>query len=295
MPRFVEKICTECKNKFLGQPSQRCCSRKCAFSLRRKETFARNSRPCETCGKVFAPDADRVNARFCSNECRKKQVRKTCPICKNDYFVKESHANDSIYCSRKCMNRDPDYKLKVKMAHVRSGRTVKVRCSYCKKEFYAKRRSVKRLSKSETRKRGRFCSIECYQLLQKKNRVVVSCKKCRKQLEISKTQARTFKYCSKECQKNRVYRICPSCGDKFEIKASRAANKVRCCGKCGKSAQFYRHYAIHLPEKVKIEQHITNLNSRLCHACNQLFDIRDNQNAWGNGWRCPHCGDTQSW
>lgn len=112
----LSKTCEFCGTVFTviraKYDSQRCCSRECAWKLRRQEagydgpTKRSNRREtCKTCGKPL----NRNQKTYCGWECVGTDLRKgetkTCPICGKEEYVKPAKLKHWRTCSRECDRR----------------------------------------------------------------------------------------------------------------------------------------------------------------------------------------------
>jgi len=124
------------------------------------------------------------------------KVKKTCPSCGREFFVKPSVAKKGWgrYCSRKCLN----------VAHNWKGGKIKRICETCGKEFEVWHSTVK------NKNRGKFCSQQCAYIryIGKNNpswkggKVKRVCQCCGKEFFIHPSWVKKGEgiLCSKKCQ-----------------------------------------------------------------------------------------------
>ena len=112
----------------------------------------------------------------------KRSLRK-CLYCFVEFQPKTTYAK---YCSRFCSN-----------IHRKTG--MYKTCKICHCDFYVKKSRIESIS---------LCSTECANKHQKRNKVLLTCKICKKEFEVSPTYAREHpenikrykvKYCSEKC------------------------------------------------------------------------------------------------
>lgn len=138
---------------------------------------------CEYCKKDFVI-SHRLKSkvwkiRFCSISCsgkgQSKKVKKQCPECKIEFWVKPSHESIRKYCSKKCMD-------------VRRNEITR-NCIICSTEFkfYNQEKAA-----------GKYCSQKCNGISRTKPRKIKQCLVCTKDFtpDIS---YECKKYCSIEC------------------------------------------------------------------------------------------------
>lgn len=142
---------------------------------------------CRNCNKHYK--SRRVNAKFCSDECRGAYNRKyrgnnrECPCCKSTF---KTYSTNKVYCSNEC-------RITHKTAQRNAKRTIVIKrweCFYCNKIHYGKR--VKK-----------FCNSDCAHKSSYKSKArihTIKCKECGKHKEVT---YRRKVFCSDEC--NRKY------------------------------------------------------------------------------------------
>lgn len=154
-------------------------------------------------------------------------IKKKCEYCGKEFEVKNSRAN-ARFCSVECY-----------LNHKKDNGIIVNKCKCCGREFESKT-SSKRI----------FCSRTCYNKYyngdnvywNKKDRVRIVCKYCNKEEYVTKSRAKKYKYCSKECEskartiplekRNLEKRTCPICGNDFIVKKSSSKRRVCCSRKC---------------------------------------------------------------
>lgn len=142
-------ICNGCGKQFTIWPYLRRKTNYCSVKCYLDSTRRKHSAKCIVCDKDFLVKEYLVKKGFgfyCSRKCQHlaypKQVKKTCPQCKKEFWVPPSWAPKRTFCSKKCQDdsmRD----------HVSST------CKKCGKTFELPRGDLKR-------GRGNFCTYRCY-------------------------------------------------------------------------------------------------------------------------------------
>lgn len=172
--------CESCGKSFARTGSRRpkYCSLKC-------KSVASNARDvaCEVCGKIFRTYGTRPG-RFCSRTCKGVASRlpvKLCAVCGKDFKPRMGCA-DQPCCSRECG-----------YVYRRTGFTVA--CKQCGKPAYVPQ------SQAEVRA---FCSRECHNRWQGRNKVDFTCKMCSKPFRWSPSRVNSGQYnvtyCSLACR-----------------------------------------------------------------------------------------------
>ncbi len=96
---FIEKVCPQCGETFSVPPSTAerytVCSRACRLATATYEI-------CERCGKTFTGEKGRIR-RFCSEECRRPPLIKTCRNCQREF--RDVPSNGKQFCSFACYRR----------------------------------------------------------------------------------------------------------------------------------------------------------------------------------------------
>lgn len=101
-----EKACPICGKTFYCPPSQTsrraCCSRECRKTWMRRLRAAEAPKRyiCIRCGKSFNSSGRAV--KFCSRECREKNVELKCEVCSEPFWSKTSHEFRRKTCSYAC-------------------------------------------------------------------------------------------------------------------------------------------------------------------------------------------------
>jgi very-short-patch-repair endonuclease len=174
-----------------GKKVQRFCSVQCGTNGRNKPlTVPKRKRgniyKCQWCKQDFylAPShlKRRGSGKYCSRECTYnglKLLNINCPVCKKEFKPKNSK---SLYCSKECSVIGIAEKRK-------NGKTIK--CEWCKKEYYLPAARLKTIKNS-------FCSLDCQNKWQRRNKKECICKICQKVFFVSPSASRI--YCSIACR-----------------------------------------------------------------------------------------------
>lgn len=107
--------------------------------------MTRISLTCQRCGKVYSlpPSAAKPTRQYCSNECRRTQVVRSCAVCGTAFTVKPSALakGHGQTCSRACQQKSS-----------RKGETVA--CATCGKPVYVTQARLRQ-------DKSRYCSKAC--------------------------------------------------------------------------------------------------------------------------------------
>jgi len=168
---------------------------------------------CLNCSNKFYIGENRINtAKFCSYNCKykfgysekireniskghiglnTKSISKLCLQCKKIFDGQPSNIGRKKFCSKSCYT---NYQLNNKeywnaFEHLKVKR-IKINCLVCAEELI---RTESNLKKYKTR----FCSRECQNIWQKRNKKISNCLICNK--EIIHNSDRQGKYCSNKC------------------------------------------------------------------------------------------------
>lgn len=175
---MAEYTCKHCRKRFFRRGTHPAvfCSRLC-------KSQASNARlaTCEVCGKRFKTWGQRPG-KFCTRKCKGIASRiplKSCAVCRK-VFKPRFGARDQPTCSRECG------------AQLRRNGT-ELHCDQCNAFFYA--------PKSRTLC-ARFCSRECADAWQYRNKTLHVCITCGKQFKwsLSRSKNNNIKYCSPICR-----------------------------------------------------------------------------------------------
>lgn len=155
---LLEKICPVCNKKFKGKKSQICCSRECS----NKRIYKKISVKCEICGKELERTKSEINRNkhnYCSDKCKAKGMRIfntggnnpnykgansiiSCSYCGEKIKVLDCNLKNSdgsikkiFYCNTACKSLHQKQLLKGISNPNFKGKTFKIKCEYCGKEF----------------------------------------------------------------------------------------------------------------------------------------------------------------
>jgi len=143
---------------------------------------------CQQCGKEFYIRKYQIGTtKFCSRKCKGLSSRRAsliCPSCGKVFWPRDDHNPKRKYCSRECAG---------------VGRTTGkiIMCDYCGKKVYKYRVFLKK-------SKNYFCSIECANAYQGRNKVEYQCKICGESFRLSPSvaggQRKNPTYCSIVCR-----------------------------------------------------------------------------------------------
>jgi hypothetical protein len=148
--------------------------------------------------------------------------KKICINCKRPYKT-----TGKMFCSLSC--RD-EYKNKNSNSHI------KIKCSFCNKEFSLSKSKYKRKIKTQ---KALFCSRKCNTESQKVKKPIeqlqrkeMICLYCNKPFFVKPHLTKTRKYCSPKCssehKKNRLIIKCKQCNKEFEVNKGVFRYKKKC-------------------------------------------------------------------
>jgi hypothetical protein len=178
--------CKNCNKDISNKPSHRIfCSRSCSISHQQKLKWAKlreeksklpkiekikegyKVKQCIVCNKDFKPTS--ATQRFCSEECKYREVRLNCEICGKEFYTwsKTKHKTCSFECRNKSISKNKE-----------KAERITLKCKVCNKEFVKRTSQVKSVNI--------FCSRICKQLWMKLERPQIIAKQketIKKQLE----------------------------------------------------------------------------------------------------------------
>lgn len=151
--------------------------------MKKKTGFPRSgfNKICEVCGKEFYVPPVRKNARFCGMKCKgiaSRLPEKACEVCGKIFKPVMGRGNQPC-CSLECGHK---YRTKGKNHN----------CLQCNKSFYAP---------AGQEKRAKFCSVECANLWQGRNKIEYTCETCGHKFKKSASHEKhgNVRYCSPSC------------------------------------------------------------------------------------------------
>lgn len=211
------------------------------------------SKQCVACGATYykrttVSKAVWARSSCCSRSCTRKKVAlansfkpqgvaKTCVQCSAEYRVKPSHAARSTFCSNRC-----------RAAWVSANRSgpnnpqwsrVEITCVHCN--------ARKAVAKHRAEGGAKYCSAACMKAAEWV-RVALACEHCGKVKQVTPSQAKAFRFCSKPCRwawesahktgannaswRPKIAVRCERCGTVKEVKPSGAISFRYCSKLC---------------------------------------------------------------
>lgn len=140
---------------------------------------------CHFCNKEFYVAKNREGkAKYCSKKCMYEGLKtpvKNCIACGKKFWRRNMRSSQN-YCSRECA------------ANGRSTRET-MTCDYCGEKTHKCKSNIKNYKKH-------FCSIECANKHQGRNKINFTCKTCGNEFKWSKSRIKDHnpKYCSIKCR-----------------------------------------------------------------------------------------------
>ena len=207
----ISVCCENCKKEFFVTPSRftrgagKHCSTKCAGENRPrpgKSLVEKNCLNCATSFSVPTARAKKHNVQFCSKKCRGEHqtksncLLKVCLTCKKEFYNPPSKEKEGYgkFCSDVCrLNREKERK--------------EIICTICNNKFLDILSSIRKT-----------CSQECYEKLKNKDKILVSCFQCERELLKKPSLVRGDKvFCSQKCYSlgklNGKIVLCSHCGN----------------------------------------------------------------------------------
>lgn len=143
------------------------------------------TKTCEICGKTFYVGNHRAaTAKYCSLKCKgigSRLKTRMCPTCGKSFWRKNMRKTQ-IYCSKEC-------------SQIGRREGTNIICEWCGKETYKPKALLKKAS-------HHFCSQNCANAWQGRNKIKFICKTCGKEFKWSQSRVEnhTPTYCSISCR-----------------------------------------------------------------------------------------------
>lgn len=121
MDTTIKVVCENCGNTFETKPSNlahgrgKCCSLKCSYESRGRNSRKRVTRICQRCGKEFeiTPSMDKKGKGvYCSWECLHPPVINKCAKCGKEF--RSSPSSKATYCSKSCAYKSEERSDKIR-------------------------------------------------------------------------------------------------------------------------------------------------------------------------------------
>lgn len=287
----LKKTCTKCKevkpletfyfnDHTKDGRSSRCKECLVAYARERKKAIIKKveykietyALICSVCNDIFVSKT--LNAKYCSDECRKKSHKCICKNCNKEFFSISSGAN---YCSDDCRkivfraNCVTCGKQYVRKSTNQKFCSVECRvytctCVVCNKKFTSKQSG------------SSCCSDEC-----KNKKIEMECYCCKKTFLVEHYK-KTVKYCSSECLKKETtkrYKNKPT--QKFreqsirndieEVIRGKVNNLVQALKQTGNSigGQVINYYNLSFNESIKAK--VLERDEYMCQICSKDTDL----------------------
>jgi very-short-patch-repair endonuclease len=145
---------------------------------------------CEVCGKQYGvKPASAETSRYCSRRCKgigSRTPPKTCPVC-GKKFYRGCSTNRQTYCSRECFCRARETSREVE-------------CAWCGQRMSKPPHQIERASRN-------FCSRECQNAYQSRNKIDLVCEWCGAAFRVSPSRIDRAeengwqkRFCCNECR-----------------------------------------------------------------------------------------------
>ena len=147
-----------------------------------------------------------------------EKIKKTCPTCGKEYYVRPCEDSRYIYCSVECR----------KIAH-----RINKKCIECGKEYFVYKDKATSM----------YCSQECKDKHDKNALISKICPQCGKEFSVRKCENEKYTYCSLRCRtldSNTEYK-CDYCGNIFYASNRKIENNKRgvyCSNECSEKSQI---------------------------------------------------------
>ena len=184
------KTCPICNNNFAitrNNRNNKTCSKECGIKLNALNRKHNIKKQCIVCGKDFIVSKSGVNINCCSKKCAYESMKtyQKCEYCEGVFYNKGNNKRRK-YCSKECSSKARDSKIEAI-------------CDNCGKKFLRAKREL-------LNRKNVFCSRECANNYQGKNKVSFICAECGNIFKLSKStvdsREYSIKYCSLSCRNN---------------------------------------------------------------------------------------------
>lgn len=197
-----------------------------------------------------------------------EKIKKICPTCGKEYFVRPSENLKYIYCSVECR----------KVAH-----RINKKCIECGREYYVYKDKATSM----------YCSQECKNKHDQNALILKVCPGCGKEFSVRQSEDERYTYCSLRCRmlaSNTEYK-CDYCGNVFYASNRKIENNKRgvyCSTECSEKSQISGKFVPcencgKIVYRTKSELQTYSL-SFCCNQCKANYDNKQVEKI------CKYCG-----
>lgn len=254
--RVYDRLCVVCNKHFQTVSKYRKHCSPCS-KIKHPSLIVRTQYFCPICGKDLGHKsiAEIKQHRYCSRECRKEAENRrlsnhrqwykcktcgqlyldkvskpplSCPACRERRFEEKKQFNTAM----RCLQCGEVVKRTLALARRRKG-------TFCSKEcWYAYARKGRQIITVTCRKCGKeyktvnptYVCPQCAKIKHPHERIERACRACGKIMSLRPSSLQV--YCGPECRDKRVTKICKTCGKEYrEAKTSRNVNCPGCIKK----------------------------------------------------------------
>lgn len=182
------KVCPICNKEFevtRQNRNNKTCSKECGIILNGMVRRHNIQKKCIVCGKDFIVSKSGVNINCCSKKCAYESMKtyQKCEYCEGVFYNKGNNKRRK-YCSKECSSKARDSKIEAI-------------CDNCGKKFLRAKREL-------LNRKNVFCSLECANKFQGRNKITFKCVECGSSFRLSKSTVDSrkynIKYCSLKCR-----------------------------------------------------------------------------------------------
>jgi very-short-patch-repair endonuclease len=183
---MTTRTCLNCGKPFGVRGKRSEIAKYCSMACR--IAYTKIEKTCSQCGKAFITYPARKDSQFCSKACARTFSKeqsgsmRICPICGKEFYAKGNPATRGVYCSKTCS-----------ALRRKNGKIIK--CDQCGKEVYKQNIFLQKYAHW-------FCSLDCANKHQGKDRIKFVCIICKKDFtwSPSRTSQANPTYCSMVCR-----------------------------------------------------------------------------------------------
>lgn len=240
----VIKSCKTCGKEIRVHDSLKDRKNYCSWACRSVPT---KHIKCQGCGKESIVRSKQKDKKFCSIECKKIGIYKSCPVCGKQFYTYPSRP--ITHCSVWCASS--------------AGRVERI-CERCGNKFFIKKAHM--LKKIGA---GKYCSKTC----RWPELPVTNCVRCGKEFRYHPYRANSITFCSQKCRDYNLTELDEkirksSIYISWRLTVFQRDNKQ--CTKCGSKKAIHAHHRV--PFSVILNKYnIFSLDE--AYSCDMLWDI----------------------